>query len=370
MAEQWVLQLCHCYYAPFDDVARQYTRLFEGSGIRVLTVYLTGEYNSEIETITGGDKVIFLEYTSKQVRGLKLDAIKKIKALHQEYKFAFAVAHRFKPLYICTLVPGLNAVGVDHAFGDFARWSRKLFVWYFRERINLMGVSEAVAEDVNLSLSPIGFSRCAVQYNHVDFNAIISQQKSRADAREKLSLDQQRYYFLNVGRLHPDKDQTTLIEAFASIANKLPDADLVILGKGRLEQSLKALTKRYVLENRIHFLGFVADARAYFPAFDSFVLSSDYEPFGMVLLEAIAAKLPFAVTNCGGAKEIAERCGGHLFELKNVASAASAMEQLYKEKGHSDFNSALNYFSPEAARKHFFSLHFVARYLAVGQLHG
>lgn len=366
MNEQWVLQLCHCYYAPFDDVARQYTRLFEGSGIRVLTVYLTGEYNTEIEAITGGDKVIFLEYSSKQVRGLKLDAIKQIKQLHQQYQFAFAIGHRFKPLYICTLVPGLNVVGVDHAFGDFVRWSRKLFVWFFRDKINLMGVSRAVADDVNQSLAPIGFDRCAVQYNHLDFAALETQQLGRPAARAALGLKPERYYFLNVGRLHPDKDQATLIGAFAAIAEHAPDADLVILGKGKLEQELKELVSELELQHRVHFLGFVANARNYFPAFDSFVLSSDYEPFGMVLLEAIAAKLPFAVTDCGGAKEIAEHCGGLMFELKNVSSAAAAMQRLYQEKGQSNYAAALANFSPEAARKHFFSLPFVQRFLQRG----
>jgi len=366
MNEKWVLQLCHCYYAPFDDVARQYTRLFENTGIRVLTLYLTGDYDAAVEARTGGDKVIFMQYRSRQVRGLKLDAVRKVRQLHQEYQFAFAIAHRFKPTYICGLVPGLNVVGVDHAFGDFVRWSRKLFIWWFREKIELMGVSQAVADDVNADLKAVGFQRCAVQYNHLDFARVEADLLPKDAARAALGLAADRYYFLNVGRLHPDKDQSTLIRAFASVAKEMPDADLVILGKGKLEAQLQALAAELNLENRIKFLGFVPHARNYFRAFDSFILSSDYEPFGMVLLEAIAARLPFAVTDCGGAREIAERCGGIRFELKNAAAAAVAMQRLYQAGGVPDYDAALRNFSPQAAQAHFFALPFVRRFLQLG----
>ncbi|HET8706067.1 MAG TPA: glycosyltransferase, partial [Pseudomonadales bacterium] len=322
-----------------------------------------------VEQVTGGDKVIFLQYSSKQVRGLKLSAIQKIKALHAEYNFLFAVGHRFKPLYICTLVPGLRVVGVDHAFGDFVRWSRRLFIWAFSRKINLMAVSKAVAEDVNKDLASVGFNRCAVQYNHLDFDAVIAAQKTRAQARMELGLAAERYYLLNVGRLHPDKDQATLIRAFAAVAQRLPDTDLVILGKGKLEQALKALAEELGVAERVRFLGFVNDARSYFRGFDSFILSSDYEPFGMVLLEAIAADLPFAVTDCGGAKEIAELCGGIKFEWKNTESAAQAILQLRKQPAP-DKGAALAHFSPQAARAQFFALPFVSEWLAGEKANG
>ncbi len=57
------------------------------------------------------------------------------------------------------------------------------------------------------------------------------------------------------------------------------------------------------------FLGQVPDARRYFRAFDVFALSSDHEPFGMVLLEAMAAGVPLLATACGGAKEVVEGVG-------------------------------------------------------------
>jgi glycosyltransferase involved in cell wall biosynthesis len=53
----------------------------------------------------------------------------------------------------------------------------------------------------------------------------------------------------------------------------------------------------------------VADARRYYKAFDVFALSSDNEPFGMVLLEAMVAGVPLLATSAGGAKEVVEGVG-------------------------------------------------------------
>lgn len=84
---------------------------------------------------------------------------------------------------------------------------------------------------------------------------------------------------------------------------------LAILGTGRLEQDLKSLARELGIAEQVLFLGQVPDARRYFRAFDVFALSSDHEPFGMVLLEAMAAGVPLLATSCGGAKEVVEGVG-------------------------------------------------------------
>jgi glycosyltransferase involved in cell wall biosynthesis len=87
------------------------------------------------------------------------------------------------------------------------------------------------------------------------------------------------------------------------------NSQLVILGKGRLEEDLKAGPRAGSVGDRVLFLGQVPEARRYFRAFDVFALSSDHEPFGMVLLEAMAAGVPLLATACGGAKEVVEGVG-------------------------------------------------------------
>src|SRR5690606_8333250 len=113
---------------------------------------------------------------------------------------------------------------------------------------------------------------------------------------------------------HPDKDQATLIRGFAHARPRLPEgAILAIAGSGPLEQALRALAGAMDVAESVRFLGQVPDIWKAFPAFDVFALSSDHEPFGMVLLEAMAAGVPVVATNCGGAPEVVGELGGQFY---------------------------------------------------------
>src|SRR5690606_18283758 len=133
-------------------------------------------------------------------------------------------------------------------------------------------------------------------YNHIDVAAVRAEQLPRETARTELGLPQSAWIIGNVGRLHPDKDQSTLIRGFAAALPRLPTGSLlVICGKGRLEEELKALAESLDIAEHVIFLGQVPNARRYFKAFDVFALTSDREPFGMVLLEAMTADLPIII---------------------------------------------------------------------------
>jgi glycosyltransferase involved in cell wall biosynthesis len=132
----------------------------------------------------------------------------------------------------------------------------------------------------------------------------------------------------NVGRLHPDKDQATLIRGFAQALPQLPAGSLLaIMGSGRLEASLKALAAELGVSDSVRFLGQVPHGRRYFKAFDVFALSSDHEPFGMVLLEAMAAGVPVVCSDCGGGREIVAGVG-ELFPLGEAAELAATLIRL------------------------------------------
>jgi len=317
-----VLQLCHSYGAPFTDVACQWARLFAGQGWTMTTVYLTGEPDSEVVRNSGGDEVLFLGFDSRQVRGLKLAAIWKLRKLQQTHAFSLAIAHRFKPIYACCLALDIPVIGVHHAFGDYQRLGRRLLAGAFAKRLALLGVSNAVRDDIRACLPRWPAGRIQTQYNHVELAALQARQLPRNEARRALDLPPDAYVFGNVGRLHPDKDQATLIRAFA----RLPPAGalLAIAGRGRLDESLQALAAELGVADRVRFLGQVPAMDRYFRAFDSFVLSSDHEPFGMVLLEAMAAGIAVLSTDCGGAREVVAASEWR-FALGDVESLCKCM---------------------------------------------
>ena len=143
-AEPRVLQFCHGYDGPFLDCARQYASLFAGTPYKVTTVFLTGRSDPEVAARCASDEVLFLEYGSRDIRGLKLKAIRDLREIARSRDFLFCIAHRFKPIWIASLATRLPIVGVHHAFGDYQRLSRKVFAGLIHtDRVDLQRASEA-----------------------------------------------------------------------------------------------------------------------------------------------------------------------------------------------------------------------------------
>jgi len=109
---------------------------------------------------------------------------------------------------------------------------------------------------------------------------------------------------LGVGRLSEQKDFTTLIKAFDRVACD-QDARLVILGEGDKRSELDLLVDRLGLSDVVSMPGFMNNPYAYMSKADLFVLSSQWEGFGNVIVEAMACGTPVVCTNCpGGPSEI------------------------------------------------------------------
>ena len=356
-AQRWVLQFCHGYDGPFLDCARQYAVLFKGTPYKVCTVYLTGAPSAEVERGSASDEVIFLDYSSAQVRGLKLGAIRDFRRIAASRDFALCIAHRFKPIYVALLGSALPVIGVHHAFGDYKRRSRQLFANCLRKRLSLLGVSNAVRDDMRACLPSWPAERIETLYNRIDIAAVQAEQVSREQAREHLGLPADAWVVGNVGRLHPDKDQATLIRGFAQALPQLPAGSLLaIMGSGRLEAQLKVLAAELGVGDAVRFLGQVANGRRYFKAFDVFALTSDHEPFGMVLLEAMAAGVPVICSDCGGGREVVSG-SGLLFPFAQAdALAACFVELAVTRSGQDRVPECLETFSDQAARERFRAL--------------
>lgn len=354
----YVLHICHSYYPPFLDCARQYAALFKDSPYKVVTVYLTGKPDPEVERGSASDEVVFLGYSSKQVRGLKLGAISKIRKLVQSRDFAFCIAHRAKPTYVALLATNLPVVSVHHNYNDYGRFTRRIFVNFYRKRLLMLCVSNSVRDEMRQHLKHWPAEQIQTLYNRIDVDAIRQSLLPRQEARRLLELEDDTYVIANVGRLHRDKDQATLLRGFAQALPKLPaNTLLLILGKGPLEQELKSLANTLGITNQVRFAGQVPDAKRYFRAFDLFVLSSDHEPFGMVLLEAMAAELPIICSDSGGGAEVV-RSYGRLFPFGNHTALA---EEILHGTTFVDSDESVLYerFSDEAAIDSFFALPFI-----------
>jgi glycosyltransferase involved in cell wall biosynthesis len=114
---------------------------------------------------------------------------------------------------------------------------------------------------------------------------------------------------LHVARVSRWKRHDLALGAFERIAKVEPKAHLVCLGaKDRLDpgwwDQLQAMSTRCLFSERIHWIGQVEDIRPWLRSAFLLLLTSDNEPFGRVLVEAMACGLPVVATRCGGIPEI------------------------------------------------------------------
>ncbi len=122
---------------------------------------------------------------------------------------------------------------------------------------------------------------------------------------------------LSVGTLKPQKDHATLLRAFALLPEEL-DASLAVLGDGPLRGELSDLAQALGIHDRVRFLGFVPDPIPWFRTADVFVLSSRWEGFANVIVEALSFGVSVVSTDCpSGPSEILE--DGRFGELVPVA---------------------------------------------------
>jgi glycosyltransferase involved in cell wall biosynthesis len=132
---------------------------------------------------------------------------------------------------------------------------------------------------------------------------------------------------LGVGRLVPQKDFATLVRAFARVRARR-SARLLVLGEGPGRCELERLAGELGVACEVRFAGRVESAPAYMARAAVFALSSAWEGFGRVLVEALAVGCPVVSTDCpSGPREILEDGAfGPLVPVGNAEALAEAIE--------------------------------------------
>ena len=134
-------------------------------------------------------------------------------------------------------------------------------------------------------------------------------------------------YIINIARLRKQKDQKTLLYAFKLFQEKKDKYKLLILGHGNLKNDLKLISKKLKISNKVIFMGWTKNTLIYLKNAKIFVLSSVYEGFGNVLVDAINYDVPCVSTDCpSGPNEILlNGKGGYLAKPKSPKSLSNQM---------------------------------------------
>jgi glycosyltransferase involved in cell wall biosynthesis len=214
------------------------------------------------------------------------------------------------------------------------RLSPYLVRWFYPWADAIVAISQGVAEDLS-SLTGLPLERIQVIYNPVVTPKLLEK------ATEKIAhpwfAPGEPPIILGVGRLTKQKDFPTLIRAFALVRQRYP-ARLMILGKGEERLSLETLVQRLGLEEEVFFCGFVQNPYSYMAQASVFVLSSAWEGFGNVLVEAMAVGTPVVSTDCksGPAEILAKGKYGELVAVGDEKGLARAIARTLKQPQNSE----------------------------------
>lgn len=249
---------------------------------------------------------------------------------------------------------------VDHStlsqqyssWGAIQNWVLRTSIFLtYRMADAAAGVSTGVAEDLaRLARAPKG--SFATLYNPIPQCALPAH-----DARERAEAlwgARRGKRVLTVGNLKNEKNHLLLLHAFARMDR--PSDVLMLVGHGQAEPMLRALALDLGIVDRVVFAGFHTDPSAFYATADLFVLSSDYEGFGNVIVEALSFGLPVVSTDCpSGPAEILENGRwGRLTPVGDAEALARAMDEaLSTPVDREALKRRAADFSPEiAARKY------------------
>jgi glycosyltransferase involved in cell wall biosynthesis len=241
-------------------------------------------------------------------------------------KFIFQIK---VPLIVCS-----------HTNPKIAYKNKLLYLKFF---IKLVYPSKWINKIVTVSLETqymfekifkIKHNKIKTIYNGININEIQKLKDEKVSDYNNIFYNNEVIKFITIGSLRKVKGHDSLIKSYLSVKNHLPNSKLIIIGDGPLRKELEQLIENLKLKNDVLLMGLRKNPYKYMAKSDIFVLSSKYEGFPIVLLEALACGLPIISTDCEtGPREILDN--GHyglLVDKNNFDDLTNKMLLLAKNK--------------------------------------
>lgn len=195
--------------------------------------------------------------------------------------------------------------------------------WIFRHADVVVALSEMIKYDLAKNFY-VDEKKIITIYNpcYIDNIAKLMLEEQFSLREKEIMSKNKGNIILTAGRLTDQKGQWHLIRAFSKVVQVFPQAQLLILGKGKNESYLKSLVKDLGLQANVYFLGYKDNPYSYMYNADLFVFPSVYEGLGNVLLECMACGLPIISTDCDyGPRELLDPDSDFFDKVKDVTFA-------------------------------------------------
>jgi glycosyltransferase involved in cell wall biosynthesis len=198
-----------------------------------------------------------------------------------------------------------------------------------RYLVNCRAIADGLVEREGLPRE-----KMLVVHNGIDLSRLPPFVVDRRPARSALGFDPERRLVAQVGRLAPQKDYPTFLQAAARVAAEHADVDFLVVGEGALRASLEEQARTLGIAERVRFLGLRHDVPALLGAVDVFALTSLYEGLPNVVIEAMSAGAVAVATDVGGTADLVTSDEtGILIQPRDPGAAAAAIGRLLREPG-------------------------------------
>ena len=204
------------------------------------------------------------------------------------------------------------------------------------KRTRMIAVSQAVATNFRGRFAPLLKDRVSVILNSIDLEKFQPDETAKRKIRGGLRFRKSDLAIGIVGQITPRKGQLELLRAFSETLTDAPNSVLLIVGAPMFNRDdeylelLKRTSAELGIASKVRILGARSDIGALMQALDLLVVNSSAEPFGLVILEAMACGTPVLATAVGGIPEIITHDeNGWLVRAGDEQALTSAMAHLY-----------------------------------------
>lgn len=236
--------------------------------------------------------------------------IKEIKWVINQEDFNIVHVHLFPALYWGAIVNILTRKDIKFVYTEHSTHNRRRDKFYLRgiefiaysQYKKIFCISEGTEKALNKWI-PLTKKKTVVIPNGVNLDEYHNAKSySKSDLFQNAKKDDK--IIVMTARFSEQKDHDTLVRSMKFLDESYK---LLLVGDGERINHVKSLTHQEGLDDRVTFLGFRKDIPEILNTVDIFVLSSNWEGFGLVAVEAMASKVPVLVSDVPGLKEVVGR---------------------------------------------------------------
>lgn len=298
---------------------------YSGAENVVITIINEMKNNNEIIYVSPDGKIRkYLEENNIKFIPVKKVSIKEINRVKKEFKPDIIHAHDFSASVICSIIAGKTKM-ISHIHCN-PLWIKKvnlysiLFLFLGKKTSKILTVSEAIKKEYVFSKFLKNKIICV--NNPVDTESILKKVNIKEAIKE--------YDICCTARISKEKNPYKFLSIIGELKKKMPNITAIWIGDGELKSDMDKKIKELNLENNIQLLGFQKNPYSYMAKSKVFLLTSNWEGYGLVAFEALTLGLPCVVSNVGGLPNIVDcDCG---VVSNNIEIMIEELEKLLNNK--------------------------------------